>query len=172
MKSVSFSRCVVGLVFISILFSASELKAQYNTAIGLRVGGTTGLDAKFFTKPSKAVEGIVGWFGNGSSLTVLFEKYSPIENATGLYIYYGGGPHLAFYNGDPARYSYFGRDVSYHRNNNLGIGINGIVGFEYRMPGDVPIAFSVDLKPFIELGTSGYVAFAPDPSIGVKFIIR
>src|ERR1041385_4347585 len=156
MNMKAFCWCVaVGLI---MLLFTGKVQAQYTTAVGLRVGGTTGIDGKFFTKQSKAVEGIVGWFGNGSSLTVLIEKYSPVDNAKGLYVYYGGGPHIAFYNGSSGRYSYFGRDVSYNRNNALGIGINGIVGFEYRMP-EVPIAFSADLKPFVELGTGGNIGF-------------
>jgi hypothetical protein len=160
-----------GLIVVLFLISF-ELNAQYNTAIGFRVGGTTGIDGKFFTKQSKAIEGIVGSFGNGVSITVLAEKYSPIYNAKGLYLYYGGGGHLAFYDGRGSYYGYFGREVNYYRNNDVGLGINGIVGFEYRMPDGIPISFSLDVKPFIEMGTGGYIAFAPDPSFGIKFIIR
>ncbi len=155
-----------------IFFLSQDLKAQYRTAIGLRIGGTSGVTGKFFYRPTKAVEGIVGSFGNGVSLTGLIEIYSPVYNAKGLYVYYGGGAHLAFYNGQSRYYSYFGREIDYYRNNDVGFGINGIVGLEYRFPEDIPIAFSLDLKPFIELGTVGYVRFAPDPSIGIKFIFR
>jgi hypothetical protein len=169
MKTQTFlCRATICLIFIAYLFS-SGVNAQYNTAIGLRIGGTTGIDGKFFTRQSKAIEGIIGWFGNGSSLTVLVEKYSSIDG--GLYVYYGGGPHLAFYNGSGTYYGYFSRDVGYHPNNSLGIGIDGIVGLEYRIPG-VPISFSADVKPFLELGAGGYVGTALDPSLGVKFIFR
>lgn len=172
MKTRAFFNRAIGGLIVALFLLSSRSQAQYNTAIGLRVGGTTGIDGKFFTRQSHAIEGIVGWFGNGSSLTVLVEKYQPIYNATGLYVYYGGGPHVAFYNGDGPRYSYFGRELTYHRNNDIALGINGIVGFEYRMPDGIPISFSIDLKPFIELGSGGYLGFAPDPSFGVKFIFR
>ena len=152
--------------------TASELRAQYSSAIGIRIGGTSGVAAKYFYKPTKAVEGIIGTFGNGFSLTGLMEKYSPVYNADGLFVYYGGGAHLAFYNGKDRYNSYFGREVNYHVNNGVGFGINGIVGLEYRFPEGVPIAISLDLKPFIEMGSGGYVSFAPDPSIGIKFVIR
>ena len=161
---------IVGIV--AAAFFAPELRAQYSTGIGLRLGGTSGLDVKHFYKPSKAFEGIIGTFGNGISFTGLIEKYSPVYNAQGLYVYYGAGAHLAIYNGRSEHYSYFGREINYYKNNDVGLGINGIVGLEYRLPEDIPIAFSLDLKPFIELGTGGYVTFAPDPSLGIKFIIR
>ncbi|MGC4022887.1 MAG: hypothetical protein QM734_13540 [Cyclobacteriaceae bacterium] len=166
-----FLRSMFGLIIV-ILLTRNDLHAQYNTALGIRMGGTTGIDGKFFTRQSKAVEAIVGWFGNGSSVTVLFEKYSPVYNARGLYVYYGGGPHVAFYDGGNRHAKYFGRDIDYRRSNDFGMGIDGIIGFEYRMPDGIPISFSLDLKPFVELGSSGYIGFAPDPSIGIKFILR
>src|SRR5258706_17487 len=141
MKTRSIYRHVIGGLIISMFLISFELDAQYNTAVGFRVGGTTGIDGKFFIKQSKAIEGIVGSFGNGISFTGLVEKYSPVYNATGLYVYYGGGGHLAFYNGQGRYYGYFGREIDYHRNNDLGFGINGIVGFEYRMPDGIPISF-------------------------------
>ena len=161
----------VVLCFCFALLS-HESQAQYNTSLGLRFGGTSGISGKYFYRDAHAVEGIVGWFGNGISLTGLLEKYTPVYNAEGLYIYYGGGAHVAFYNGQPERYSHFGREVDYYRNNDVGFGINGIVGLEYRLPENIPLAISLDLKPFVELGTGGHVSFAPDPSIGIRFIIR
>lgn len=172
MKTRSIFLKVIQGFIIALFLISFKLQAQYNTAIGFRVGGTTGIDAKFFTRQSKAVELIVGSFGNGISFTALAEKYSPVYNAKGLYVYYGGGGHLAFYNGQGRYYGFFGREVDYHRNNDVGFGINGIVGFEYRMPDGIPISFSIDLKPFIEMGTGGYIVFAPDPSFGVKIILR
>ncbi len=146
--------------------------AQYGLAAGIRIGGTSGIDAKYFYRSDMAVEGLVGTFGNGFSVTGLLEKSIPIYNTEGLYVYYGGGVHLAFYNGKHSNYSNFGHEVDYYPNNDVGFGVNGIVGIEYRLPENIPIAFSVDLKPFVELGTGGHVAVAPDPSLGVRFIIR
>src|ERR1041385_6868419 len=157
-----------GLIIVLFITSFGEVHAQYKAAVGFRVGGTTGVDGKYFIRQGKALEGIIGAFGNGVSFTGLVEKYSPVYNATGLYVYYGGGGHLAFYNSYGRYYGYFGREIDYHKNNDVGFGINGIVGFEYRMPDGIPISFSADLKPFIEMGSGGYIGIAPDPSIGVK----
>lgn len=160
------------ILFVTILFMSigPNVNAQYKTALGIRFGGTSGLTVKHFHKPDLAVEGLVGTFGNGFSLTALLEKHLPVYEAPGLRFYYGGGLHVAFYNGRYARNS-FGRDIDYRSGNDAGIGVNGIVGLEYRLPDNIPIAFSIDLKPFMEFGSNGYVAVAADPSIGIKFIL-
>ncbi len=173
MKKKSFFAGVgISLGILFNLLCTSPLQAQYAAALGVRIGGTSGIAGKYFYKPTIAAEGIIGTFGNGFSLTGLIEKYEPVYNATGFYVYYGGGAHLAFYDGRNSNYSNFGREVDYRRNNNVGFGINAIVGVEYRLPENIPISISLDLKPFIEVGSSGYVAVAPDPSIGIKFIIK
>ena len=161
---------ILGIILM-FLFT-SNLHAQYDLAVGIRIGGTSGVAGKYFFKPDMAVEGIIGTFGNGFSITGLLEKSIPFDNAKGLSLYYGAGVHTAFYNGRNSTYSNFGREVDYRPNNDVGFGVNGIVGLEYRLPQNIPIAFTIDLKPFVEIGSSGYVAVAPDPSIGVKFIIK
>lgn len=148
------------------------LPAKGTTELGIRIGGTSGATIKYFHKNNTAIEGIIGAFGNGFSITGLLERQQPFEGAEGLYIYYGGGAHLAFYNGRGMNSSHFGREVDYRTGNDVGIGVNLIVGLEYRLPENIPIAISLDLKPFIEVGSGGYVSAAPDPSIGIKFILR
>jgi hypothetical protein len=143
--------------------------AQYTTAIGVRIGGTSGFTFKHKYSSVMAFEGILGAFDNGMSITGLIEKQH-ILGPEGLYLYYGGGLHVAFYDG--SHYSRFGREVANRDTNGAGIGLNGIAGLEYRLPNQIPIAFSFDLKPFIEVGSGGYVGFAPDPSIGVKFVVK
>jgi hypothetical protein len=169
-RNLLLSGVIPGIILI--FFCMINVQAQYNTSIGIRIGGTSGVTAKYFYKPTMAVEGIIGTFGDGFSITGLMEKYSPVYNAAGLYVYYGGGAHIAFYNDDSDYTRHFGREIDYHKNNDVAFGINGIVGLEYRLPENIPIAISLDLKPFIEMGSGGHVGFAPDPSIGIKFIIH
>lgn len=145
---------------------------QFKTAVGIRLGGTTGVTVKHFYNPTHAFEGIVGSFGNGFSFTGLIEKYQPVYNAQGLSVYYGGGMHLAIYDGTSSRNSFVGHEVEYRDRNDFGLAVNGIVGLEYRFPEQVPLAVSLDLKPFLEFGSGGYVVGGMDPSIGIKFIIR
>jgi len=164
-----------GLILTLILtYNGSYVYAQspYESAIGVRLGGTSGFTIKHTFKPTMTFEGIIGGFANGFSLTGLIEKNLPAFNEKGLTWYYGGGGHLAAYNGRSMYYNRFGREVDYRQRNDIGFGINGIVGLEYRLPDNVPISFSVDVKPFIEFSSEGNVGMAMDPSVGVKFIIR
>lgn len=156
--------------FLSMMIRNAE--AQYTTGVGVRIGGTSGVALKHFYRPGMASEGILGTFGNGFSLTALIEKYAPVYEAPGLYVYYGGGAHLAIYDGSGSYRNNFGREVDYHKKNELGFGVNGVIGAEYRLPDHIPIAFSLELKPFLEVSSGGNTSFAADPAIGVKFIIR
>ena len=173
-KAIIIATGVIQGIILTMLFS-SGLSAQYTAAIGMRTGGTRGVTAKYFYKPAVAADGILGTFENGFSLTALIEKYDPIYVVRGLYGYYGAGTHLAIYNGNSRYdryYNYIGRDVASRKANELGFGINIIFGVEYRMPYGIPLIFTVDMKPFVEVGTGGHVSVAPDPSVGIKFMIR
>ncbi len=160
------------LIVILVLLFALKGMGQYNTSVGIRVGGTTGIQVKHFYNRGMAASGILGAFGNGASLTGLIEKHQPIYNASGLQVFYGGGLHLAIYSDKGRRYGNFGREIDYRVNNDAGVGINGIVGLAYQFPEKIPVIISVDLKPFVEFGTGGHISAAPDPSVGIKFILK
>ena len=166
-QNLMLSGLLVALIMVCGSYSSY---AQYATALGIRIGGTSGLTIKHAYRPSMTFEGIIGGFPNGFSLTGLVEKNTLAFNEPGLSWYYGGGAHIAVYN--TGRYDRFGRELSYPSNNDVGFGVDGIIGLEYRLPDNVPIAFSFDVKPFIEITTDGYAGFALDPALGVKFIIR
>jgi len=148
-----------------------EFRTPYKTALGIRIGGTSGATVKHFFKPATAIEGILGTFGNGFSVTGLVEKNAQAFDVQGLNWYYGGGAHVAFYNGRD-HYWVEGRHVRYRDDSDIGIGINGIIGLEYMLPDNIPVAFSLDLKPFIEIDSDGDVGVAPDLALGIKFLIR
>lgn len=146
--------------------NAQSTSSSYNTAIGLRAGGTSGLTVKHFTSKGAAWEGIIGLWNNAFSLTALYEKHAH-AGAPGLNWYYGGGGHIAAQNGRFGNRSYYyHRD--YYKNDGVGIGIDGIVGIEYKIT-PIPFAISFDLKPFIEINTRGGAFFALDPGLGLKF---
>jgi hypothetical protein len=159
---------LVALIFLCIIYPGH---AQYNTALGIRLGGTSGLSVKHFYRSPMAFEGIIGGIPNGFSVTGLVEKHRLAFNERGLNWYYGGGAHVAAYS-DRHYYSRFGREFDYRTSGEMGFGVDGIIGLEYRLPDNVPIAFSVDLKPFLEITTGGEAGFALDPSIGIKFIFK
>lgn len=141
--------------------------SSYNTAIGLRAGGTSGVTFKKFLNGPTAVEVIAGVWPYGFSGTVLLEKHAN-AGMEGLNWYYGGGGHATiqtgrvYYRYDHPRYKYY-----YATDQRLGLGVDGIIGLEYKIK-PIPFALSIDLKPFIEVNTGGYVFVGIDPGLGIK----
>ncbi|MGW8121675.1 hypothetical protein ACV07N_03370 [Roseivirga echinicomitans] len=158
---------IVSAFILTLFFSVSnEAKAQnYNTAVGLRFGGTSGIT---FNKGN--FEGILGFWGNGFSVTGLHEKHTTAFETPELNWFYGYGGHVAFFNdGSPGKN--YGRGDRRYNDATVGFGIDGIIGLEFT-PREVPFAFSIGVKPFIEVDTNGNFYGAPDPAIGIKYIIN
>ena len=156
------------LLLMSVLLFSGVAMAQYDFAVGLRSGGTSGLTLKK-NYGSTAVEGIVGFWHDGFSVTGLWEKNAMAFNETGLNWYYGVGGHLAVYgdsfdgNSGPSWY-----DHPHHIDDGaVGFGVDGIVGLEYKIR-NVPIAISFDFKPYLEVVSDGGVLFSMDPGLGIK----
>ena len=168
------------LLIISIMaFTAISSNAQesespkfqsqnYNTAIGLRLGGlTSGFTAKQFLGGGGAVEGILGVGSNGFVITGLYEQHEPISGAPGLQWLYGGGGHIGFYS-DRGKYYYTfrGDDVYYTRA--AIIGIDGILGLDYKIKG-APINIGLDFKPIFDFTDGTYIFFDTGLSARVAF---
>ncbi len=166
-------KLIVAGLFLSVCAKAQQSaviapqnKTNYNTAIGLRAGGTSGLTIKHFFGSANAIEGIVGIWPNTISLTGLYEK-NVGAGVAGLNFYYGGGAHISA--GTNSYYDYRRDGYYYYRypNGSPGLGIDGIVGLEYKIP-PIPIAISLDLKPFVEVNSIGRIYTAIDPGLGIK----
>lgn len=142
---------------------------DYNNAIGVRLGETSGLSFKHKFSNHNALEAIVSFWPYTIGLTGLYE-YHHTTGAPGLNWYVGGGGHINagrmysnyyFYNrGD--RYVYV------QRRDAIAVGIDGVLGLEYKFR-PVPFAISADIKPFVETTSYGYIYTSIDPSIGLKF---
>lgn len=144
-----------------------ETGTSYTTAIGLRGGETSGITFKHFYADQRAYEVIANaWYG-GFGATILLEKYQPAFNEPGLNWYFGFGGHAAI--GTSRAYFYGPRDryVAYS-DGSLALGVDAIAGLEYAIP-KVPMAISLDLKPFAEVTTNGNIWLSIDPGLGIKF---
>ncbi|KYG83421.1 hypothetical protein [Roseivirga echinicomitans] len=160
-------KIIVSTFIFALLFTVSnEAKAQnYNTALGLRFGGTSGV-----TFDKGHFEGILGFWGNGFSVTALHVNYATAFETPELNWFYGYGGHVAFFNnGNPG--NNYGRGDRRYDDSTVGFGVDGIIGLEFK-PNEIPFAFSFGLKPFLEIDTNGNFYGAPDPAIGIKYIIN
>lgn len=156
---------IFGVLTLAGMSAKSQTLAtsyNYQTAIGVRGVGTSGLTIKHFTKASTAIEGIIGFYPNAFSAAVLVERYQGAFDTPGLRWYYGVGGHLATQSDVVNREGWYRRESTA-----LGLGVDGIFGIEYKIQ-EIPIALSLDLKPFFEVATDGDAFIALDPGLGVK----
>lgn len=146
-----------------------QVRKDYNNAIGIRAGTTPGLTFKHFMNADHALEGILGLWPNAVGLTGLYEKHNA-TGVPGLKFYYGGGAHFTFETNRYYYRYYNNREGGYRYRygpGGLALGVDGIAGLDYKF-GVIPLAISVDLKPFLEVSNYGAVYVALDAGLGVK----
>jgi hypothetical protein len=126
-----------------VLAAATQGKAQYDNAIGLRLWYYPGITFKHHISEPAALEFILDTRRGAFNLTGLYEHHFPLgpEN---LNLYVGGGAHVGYY-----RYNdnnkYWGE-----YNGGAYLGVDGIVGLEYTFEA-APINLSLDWKPAFDL---------------------
>jgi len=173
MKTIKYLLAVLSFSLMSYTASAQdEMKdlainsSSYNTAIGIRAGETSGLTIKQFIGGRHALEGILGVWYHGFSATLLYEHHTNAFDQAGLNWYYGIGGHFSAQSSRSYFYSRYDRYDRYEVGA-VGVGVDGIFGLEYKIP-RAPIAISLDLKPYVEVISSGAVWLSLDPGLGFK----
>ncbi len=141
-------------LLVAMAFAINTGFAQdYNWAVGVRGGGVaSGIAVKHKMNASTGIEGILSIpYDNGFMVTGLYEKYIPVIT-DGFNMYYGGGAHVG----------------TWGHVDNFRLGIDAVVGLEYKIP-EVPIAFSLDYKPALDIVSDTEFHFA-DFGLSVKFV--
>ncbi|MCE3229289.1 MAG: hypothetical protein K0S32_3840 [Bacteroidetes bacterium] len=178
MKTISFTKAVF-LFALGIFLTTNKLSAQenrttastdYDNAIGIRFGGTSGITFKHKFSPQNSMELILGTYPHTFGITGLYERYFP-TTVDGFNLYAGAGAHIArsYYRTRVFYYDYNDdRYYSYRAEYGPIIGLDAIGGMEYKFE-RAPVALSMDVKPNMEF----YRGFGPylrlDPGLGVKF---
>lgn len=142
---------IIVVLFILSLTGVSRVSAQnYNWAIGVRGGVTaSGITVRHNFDPANSIEGMID-FAKGFNLYALYERNIPVI-AHGFNFYYGAGANIGSWG---------------HSDGKFTMGINGIVGLEYKIA-SIPLAFSVDYKPNLNfIGKTGF--HAADFGLGIK----
>lgn len=149
------------LIFIIIALSSFAISKNYNTAIGIRGGNSTGVTFKHFISDKNALEGIISSRWRGVQIDALWESHRWDFSTKDLYWFFGGGAYIAFfddYSDHPWRDD---QDV-----NNL-LGVSGITGLEYKLA-NYPFNFTLDWKPY--LNVIGDLRFqAVDFSLSIRY---
>lgn len=131
------------ILFTLIICTASLAMAQnngstYKTALGVKVypGAVT---VKHFIKNNIALEGLGYISQDGFRLTGLYELHGDFTGVEGLKWYAGGGAHVGIWSDDwRTRYP--------TRNNGVAIGVDGVLGIDYKIKG-APLNLSFDWQP-------------------------
>lgn len=122
------------LMAAAAVMTISAAKAQsYDWAVGVRAGGEMiGANVKRMFNPSDGLEVMLATpWDDGFVVTALYERHIPVIDR-GFNFYYGAGAHVGGWN---------------HK---FALGVDGIVGLEYKIP-DVPLVLSVDYKPVFNI---------------------
>jgi hypothetical protein len=98
------------------------------------LGSPSGISYKTFSSNTKAWDLTLGGSGNYFTFTAMYEIHTPIQN--NLQWYYGPGGHIGSWNGN-------------NYGNGAFFGVDGVIGIE--LDPDIPFAFSLDLRPGINL---------------------
>ncbi len=126
-----------------IIFAANAAMSQstgstYKTALGVKVYPGA-ISIKHFTKSNVALEGL-GYISNdGFRLTGLYEYHGDFTGVEGLKWYIGGGAHLGVWSDN-------WRNRYPTRNDGLAIGVDGVLGVDYKIKG-APLNLSFDWQP-------------------------
>jgi hypothetical protein len=141
------------LMSVIVLTASAPSVAQrgmLDNAVGIRAGLGSGVTFQHFTNNRNAFELIAYQRFGAANLTVLAEAHEQMFDVRGLRYYYGAGAHVWVFNRNSVLQDNILRENSY------ALGVDAIVGMAYYLR-SIPIQFSVDWKPGINLYGSHYI---------------
>jgi hypothetical protein len=119
--------------------------AGYQRAFGVKFSSGVAASYKQFVGNTKSLEAEAMFFNEGIRLIGLYEFNFPIQGVNGLNWYVGPGAHVGFYR----------KTYSDKYNTAADIGIDGVIGLDYKIP-SIPINLSLDWQPsYSILGSAG-----------------
>jgi hypothetical protein len=138
------------LAIAILLTTTLAVSAQeYKWAFGVRGGAFSGLTAKM-NNGSNALEAGVSWgIGNYLTLDGVYEWQQPVIT-DGFTLYYGAGAFLGAFENDFA------------------VGAEAVVGLEYKLA-EIPLAFSVDYRPSLDVLHIRNMGGFYDLGLGIKY---
>ena len=139
------------LFTIAFLLFACKLYAQnYTQDAGVRFGEYFTATYRHYQDNDQALEGMLNLGKRGMTVGILKEYFQPLSGhvSDNLYFEYGFGAHVGFRS--VYKYKILNRTYVLDENRVTPLlGINGLVGLEYRFH-EFPFVIGVDVKPYFE----------------------
>ena len=146
--------------FVLVLAIVTSASAQYRSAVGLRLGGASGITAKMGLGKRVSVEGQITTRWGGVNFTALAEITQQLPDTPGLAWYYGIGGNIGFWD-DPET------DVNETK---LFLGADGIVGMEYTFPA-IPVNLAFDWKPYLNIISRTHFVW-DEFALSIRYVIN
>jgi hypothetical protein len=146
MVKISF---LLSLLFALSLQSLSQ-RGMLENALGIRLGLGNGVTYQHFATNRIALEAMAFQRYGAFNVTILVEAHEKLFDVKGFRYFYGAGGHVWAFNQ---------RSVLQENNlseNSIALGVDAIIGIAYYLR-SVPIQFSVDWKPAMNLKGSNYI---------------
>ena len=137
-------------VIVLTASASSGQRGMLDNAVGIRAGLGSGVTFQHFTSNRNAFEVIAYQRFGAANLTVLAQAHEQMFDVRGLRYFYGAGAHVWVFNKNSVLQDNILRENSY------ALGIDAIVGMAYYLH-SIPLQFSVDWKPGINLYGSHYI---------------
>ncbi|WP_159518921.1 hypothetical protein [Sunxiuqinia indica] len=163
------------LLFISLtlLISLSASSQQYDQAVGIRGGYSSGFEYRAFTNEYVSYKALLSTRKNGIQLTGLkeFHQYGLFDFSNDVVFIYGFGAHVGYekwnaYDPDDVLY----RPYYYEKKTGPVAGLDGLVAVEYTLM-DIPLTFGIEAKPFFNLFGKNFFQLHPfDFAFTIKYI--
>lgn len=158
MKRILLVSCLV-FTFFAVNAQRQNKGTSYTTALGLKMYPGA-LSVKHFIASDRAIEGLAFISQDGFKLTGLYEIHSNLGSVEGLKWYIGGGAHMGVWS-DRWKIQYP------DRNPDLTIGVDGVLGLDYKIKG-APLDISFDWQPYFNFIGYNYFESATG-GLGIRF---
>jgi hypothetical protein len=158
------SYCALAVVVIVTVMAESSTCAQGRFGIGFVVGEPTGVSWKYRMDNGRAVDGALGFSPfDRYRVHVDYLWHSLPFNERNLQLHYGIGGAIGF--GRTEYVVISGRRAYLFRNQDVGLGVRGVVGLTYNIPRS-PLDVFVELAPMMILAPGTGLGF--DGGLGVR----
>lgn len=141
------------LMVIGLLLASTLCAQNYTRDAGIRGVDYLSITGRQFSEDNEALEGMLFIGRHGMTFTILKEYFTPAFRrfSENMFFEYGFGAHIGFRYMDSYQVLNRRYILDDQKFTPL-LGIDGLIGLEYRFP-EFPIILSTDFKPYFEYST-------------------